>query len=151
MVDRASISRSAVGPARRPSISDLGIRAGVSASLPGWRSRDSFNAGLPYANHAHPYLLTMYGWIAAVRMATGVPLFVATNSTPFFDMVVVLGAVALLLARTGILGRARSLRVPAAVPLIGPPSLPWRFWVICIDTTTTTRIRCSPSREWSPD
>lgn len=129
MVDRASIKQVCQSDPLTTMIS-IWESAPASAHLfLGWRSRDSFNAGLPYANHAHPYLLTMYGWIAAVRMATGVPLFVATNSTPFFYMLVLLGAVTLLLARIGILGRARGpLGFLLLFLAIGTIVTAWRFW-----------------------
>ena len=95
----------------------------------GWRSEESFRARSPYANHVHPYLLTMYAWVAGVRLFGGVPTYVATNSIPFFYMFVLLAGFTTLLARAGLL-RARHSPTGLVTMFVayGLIVTSWRFW-----------------------
>jgi hypothetical protein len=94
-----------------------------------WRSPQSFDAGRPYAHQVQPYLLSMYGWTAAVRFVAGVPLYVATNTTPFLSLFVLLAAATTLLARSGLLV-AHPGPVASATLFLAYGFLitTWRFW-----------------------
>ncbi len=94
-----------------------------------WRTPQSFDIAEPYAHHAHPYLFAMYGWTAAVRLVAHVPLYVATNTTPFLSMFVLLVASTILLARSGLLSE-RLEPVALATLFLGYGFLitTWRFW-----------------------
>jgi hypothetical protein len=95
----------------------------------GWKSVESFQQGTPYANHVHPYLLTMYGWSRAVRAATGLPQYVASNTIPFFYLAALVAAVTTLLARLGLL-RRRSTVLGLTTLFLGYGLIVtgWRFW-----------------------
>ena len=95
----------------------------------GWRTEESFRARAPYANHVHPYLFTMYAWVAGIRLLVRVPTFVATNTIPFFYMLVLLAGFTTLLARAGLL-RARHSPVGLLTLFLayGLIVTSWRFW-----------------------
>jgi hypothetical protein len=95
----------------------------------GWRSEESFRARSPYANHVHPYLFSMYAWVTAIRMLGGVPTYVATNTIPFFYMLVLLAGFTTLLARTGLLRvRPSPIRLVTVFVAYGLIVTSWRFW-----------------------
>lgn len=95
----------------------------------GWRSDESFRARAPYANHVHPYLFTMYAWVTLIREATGVPTYVATNSTPLFYMLVLLAGFTTLLVRAGLLQqRMTPLSLTTLFVAYGLLVTAWRFW-----------------------
>ena len=95
----------------------------------GWRTLESFELREPYANHVHPYMMAMYGLVWGVRSLGEVPLYVASNTTPFFYMLVLLAGVTTLLARAGIL-RARNspVRLLLLFMSYGLIITGWRFW-----------------------
>lgn len=94
-----------------------------------WRTLGDFDARRPYANHVHPYLLSMYVWERAVRGLAGLSLYQATNSVPFLYVVVLVGAVASLLWRTGILSRTSGALFVLLLFLgSGTIVTGWRFW-----------------------
>lgn len=95
----------------------------------GWKTLESFQGGIPYANHVHPYLLTMYGWSRAVRAATGLPQYAASNTIPLFYLAVLVAAVTTLLARLGLL-RHRSTLLGLSTLFLGYGVIvtAWRFW-----------------------
>lgn len=94
-----------------------------------WRTPRSFGLGQPYAHHSHPYLVAMYGWTAAVRLAGRVPLYVATNTTPLLSILILLAAGTTLLARAGLL-KERPGPVVLATLFLGYGFLitTWRLW-----------------------
>ena len=95
----------------------------------GWRSWDSLEARAPYANHVHPYLLTMYAWTRTVRAVSGAAPYVATNTIPLFYMFVLVAAFTILLARAGLLHeRPTSLRLLTLFVSYGLIVTTWRFW-----------------------
>jgi hypothetical protein len=96
----------------------------------GWRTRDGgFDQQRVYVNHVHPYLLTMYAWVSAVRAVTGRPMTVATNTTPFLYMFVLLGSVTVLLARLGLLRKCRDAGgLIVLFAGFGFLVTTWRFW-----------------------
>ena len=71
----------------------------------------------------------MYGWSRAVRAATGLPQYVASNTIPFLYLAVLLAAVATLLARLGLL-RHRSSLLGLSTLFLGCGLIVtgWRFW-----------------------
>ena len=95
----------------------------------GWRSVESFQNGAPYANHVHPYLLTMYAWTRAVRTVTGAAPYVATNTVPSLYMLVLITAFTTLLARAGMLRRRTDVtRLLTLFVAYGLVLTAWRFW-----------------------
>lgn len=95
----------------------------------GWRPVDSIETGTVYVNHVHPYLLSMYGWMSAVRALTGRSIFVAANTTPFLYMAVWLGGIVMLLARLDLLRRNRDARGLLLLFCgVGFAATTWRFW-----------------------
>jgi hypothetical protein len=95
----------------------------------GWQTFESFGARAPYANHVHPFLFLMYAWTGIVRVAGGVPLFVATNTVPVLYMGVLIAAVCTLLHRARVLDRvAPSLRLAAVFTACGVLVTTARFW-----------------------
>jgi len=48
-----------------------------------WLTRESFEQGVAYTNHPHPILFFFYGCSKLVQLATGLPLYVGRNLTPF--------------------------------------------------------------------
>jgi len=95
----------------------------------GWRTAASFASRTPYANHVHPYLLTMYAWVAGVRAVSGAPWFIAANTTAFFYMGVILASLFVLLARMRLLHRCGGLRGLLVIfTAVGFVATTWRFW-----------------------
>jgi hypothetical protein len=96
----------------------------------GWRPESSFEKKEPYANHVHPFLLSMYAWIVAVRAATGLPMPIASNTTILLQMLVVLVGTSALLARLGLLRRGHE---PGGLIVLflgyGFLITTWRFWI----------------------
>ena len=94
-----------------------------------WRSEDSFNRHIVYANHVHPYLLTMYGWIRAARRIGGLTLWQGSNTSLLLPVLVLIGAFATLLARSGLLWHRASLRDLVALFLtVAILVTTWRLW-----------------------
>lgn len=95
----------------------------------GWRSAELFQKHWAYVNHVHPYLFTMYAWVAAVRGLTGLPLTAASNTTVFPYMLVLIGAVVTVLARLGLLRQVRDARgLLVLFVALGFLITTWRFW-----------------------
>ena len=95
----------------------------------GWRTQEWIEKGTVYVNHVHPYPLSMYGWMSAVRAVTGRSLFFASNTTPFLCMFVWIGAIITLLARLDLLRRNRDARGLLVLFLgVGFVVTTWRFW-----------------------
>ena len=94
-----------------------------------WRSLESFHSRTPYANHGHPYLLTMYAWSRTVRAATGAPMYVATNTVPFLYIAAILASFTTLIVRAGLLrGRLRPIGLLTLFVAYGWIVTGWRFW-----------------------
>ena len=94
-----------------------------------WRSEQHFADRLAYENHVPPYLLAMYAWTGAVRIAGDLPLFVASNTTPMAYLMAIVGAALVLWQRTGVLARCQ--RPIAYVALFAASATlvtTWRFW-----------------------
>jgi hypothetical protein len=96
----------------------------------GWRSQENFDRRIVYANHVHPYLLTMYGWIAAARYIAGLTLWGASNTLILLPILVLIAAFGTLLARSGLLWDRTNLRGLLTLFLaIGILLTTWRLWV----------------------
>jgi hypothetical protein len=63
-----------------------------------WYSREDFARRAVYPNHLHPYVFLMYGSTKLVQMATGLPLYVGRNMTPF--VIAALGVVSAAVVMT---------------------------------------------------
>ena len=95
----------------------------------GWRTAASYASRTPYANHVHPYLLTMYAWVSGVRAASGAPWFVAANTTTVLYMGMVLASLFVLLARMRLLRHCRGLTGLLVIfTSVGFVVTTWRFW-----------------------
>jgi hypothetical protein len=94
-----------------------------------WRQPKAFAEKAPYDNHVHPFLLSTYAWIAAVRAAARVPLYVATNTTAILFISIVVGVFAILLGRLGVLQRCHGGRALLVLFVaVGFLTTMWRFW-----------------------
>lgn len=95
----------------------------------GWRTRDRFDERKAYGNHVHPYLIAMYGWVAAMRWAAGVDLYTASNTTVLLYQCTLIAAFITLLARLGFLRqRAGPVRLLLLFFATGSLVTMWRFW-----------------------
>ncbi len=96
----------------------------------GWYSQETFNRRIAYANHVHPYLLTMYGWIAAARSMAGLTLWGASNTSLLLPVLVLIAAFATLLARSGLLWeRTAPTALLTLFIAIGTLLTTWRLWI----------------------
>jgi hypothetical protein len=96
----------------------------------GWRSQESFDKRVVYANHVHPYLLVMYGWIAAARAATGLPLWTGSNTSILLPILVLIVAFGTLLGRSGLLrDRTHLLGLLSLFLALGILLTTWRLWI----------------------
>lgn len=96
----------------------------------GWRGQDQFDRRIVYANHVHPYLLTMYAWIAGVRYASGLPLWAATNTSILLPVLVLVVAFGTLLARNHLLAhRTHPTGLLALFLATGLLLTSWRLWI----------------------
>jgi hypothetical protein len=95
----------------------------------GWRTAEAFETRNAYANHVHPYLFAMYAWSTSIEWLTGLPLYVATNTTPLFYAAVLVCAFILLISRMGLLsGRQGPTKLLALFLATGFLMTTWRFW-----------------------
>jgi hypothetical protein len=95
-----------------------------------WRSPEDFAHRIAYPNHVHPYLFTMYGWIAGVRRLTGLPLWAATNTSMLLPVLALIAAFGTLLARSGLLRDRTSPRGVLTLFLAtGILLTTWRVWI----------------------
>ena len=95
-----------------------------------WLSPEDFASHQAYTNHLHPYLFSLYGSIRLVQAATGVPMHVARNVTPFG--VAALGVVtfAFLLLRSGWAAFEPTVKSYISLFLaLGVFISEWHFWV----------------------
>lgn len=95
-----------------------------------WRSQADFQHRIVYANHVHPFLLTMYAWVRAAQQLGHLRLWQASNTTILLPVFVLIASFVTLLARSGTL-RQRS-RVAQLFPLflaIGILLTTWRLWI----------------------
>jgi hypothetical protein len=126
-------NRTATGPCR---VDWLSTMVSIWESNPAsqhlflaWRGVSAFADRIVYENHVHPYLLAMYGWIAAMRTFAGVPTYVASNSIAILITAFVTGALVVLLAQTGLVGRSRGATGCLALFVaIGFVMTTWRLW-----------------------
>jgi hypothetical protein len=95
-----------------------------------WRSQDGFDHRIVYANHFHPYLLTMYAWIKAARRAGGLTLWQASNTSLLLPILTLIGAFVVLAVRSGVLRGAPTVRDLLTVFLgMGVLLTTWRLWI----------------------
>jgi hypothetical protein len=96
----------------------------------GWRSQENFDHRIVYANHVHPYLLTMYTWIAVTRYTAGLTSWGASNTSILLPILVLIAAFGTLLARSGLLWNRTHLRGLLTLFLaIGILVTTWRLWI----------------------
>jgi hypothetical protein len=96
----------------------------------GWRSQENFDRRIAYPNHVHPYLFTMYGWIAAARYMAGLTLWGATNTSILLPVLVLIAAFGTLLARSGLLwDRTSPTGLVTLFAAIGILVTTWRLWI----------------------
>jgi hypothetical protein len=95
-----------------------------------WRSQDAFDHRIVYANHVHPYLLTMYAWVNAARRLGGLTLWQASNTSVLLPVLALIGAFAVLVLRSGVLPSTWTIRDLAIVFLgVGVLLTTWRLWI----------------------
>jgi hypothetical protein len=95
-----------------------------------WRSQEAFDERVVYANHVHPYLLTMYGWVTAVRRLGGLTLWQASNTSMVLPVLILIAAFALLVARSKVLTELGSVgSLLLAFLGIGVLLTTWRLWI----------------------
>jgi hypothetical protein len=71
----------------------------------------------------------MYAWVTGVRALTGVETWIATNTTPFFYMGVLLAGFTTLLVRAGLMqGRRTPISLLTVFVAYGLIVTGWRFW-----------------------
>lgn len=102
-----------------------------------WRTPEGIRDLTPYAQLAPAFLFTMYAWVRAVRDVGGVAMYVATNTTPFLCMFLVIAAATALFARTRLLAAVATpdglMRVFLAYGFL---ITMWRFWNDLLRYTT---------------
>lgn len=95
----------------------------------GWRSPGDFEQRNVYANHVHPFLLSMYGWMRAARTFGHLTLWQASNTTMLLPVFVLIAAFVALLARSGKLWhRSRVGNLAPVFLAIGILLTTWRLW-----------------------
>ena len=95
-----------------------------------WRTQQAFEKRIVYANHVHPYLLTMYGWLIAARRVGGLTVWQASNTTMLLPVLLLIVAFALLVARSKVLTSPASAGALLLAFLgIGVLVTTWRLWV----------------------
>jgi hypothetical protein len=93
-----------------------------------WTSRQAFDNGVAYTNHLHPILFFFYGCSKLVQLATGLPLFVGRNLTPFATAAVGVLAFTSLVPRTATSVRTLSFHATLFIAL-GVFLTHWHTWV----------------------
>jgi hypothetical protein len=95
----------------------------------GWLDPQQFDERRAYTNHLHPYLFFMYASAKAVQLATGVPLRVGVNATPFILMAIGVWAFAFALTSWRTIdvrgGPVYHLTLALAVGLL---VVEWHYW-----------------------
>ena len=95
-----------------------------------WRSQEAFDRRIVYANHVHPYLLTMYAWVNAARRLGGLTLWQASNTSGLLPVLALIGAFVVLVLRSGVLRSQWTVRDLAIVFLgVGVLLTTWRLWI----------------------
>jgi len=95
-----------------------------------WRDPADFQQRSVYANHVHPFLLSMYVWMRAAQRLGHLTLWQASNTTILLPVLVLIGAFATLLARTGSLWqRLRVVHLFALFLAMGVLLTTWRLWI----------------------
>jgi hypothetical protein len=95
-----------------------------------WRSQENFDHRIVYANHVHPYLLTMYGWMTAAQWRGRLTLWQASNTTILLPVLLLIGGFATLLARAGLLpSRPRPGDLLILFLATGVLLTTWRMWI----------------------
>ena len=95
-----------------------------------WRSQEDFNRRIVYANHVHPYLLTMYAWVNAGRRLGGLTLWQASNTSLLLPILTLIGAFAVLMLRSGVLPSPWTMSDLVFVFLgVGMLLTTWRMWI----------------------
>ncbi len=95
-----------------------------------WRSQDDFQHQRVYANHGHPFLLSMYGWVRVAQRLGHLRLWQASNTTILLPIFVLIAAFITLVARSGSL-RHRT-RLGHLLPVFlatGILLTTWRLWI----------------------
>ena len=95
-----------------------------------WRSEADFQQRSVYANHVHPFLLSMYGWVRVAQGVGHLSLWQASNTTILLPIFVLVAAFTTLLARNGTLWhRARGIQLLAVFLATGILLTTWRLWI----------------------
>ena len=96
-----------------------------------WRSQDDFQHQRVYANHGHPFLLSMYAWVRVAQALGHLTLWQASNTTILLPIFVLIVAFITLVARS----RSQQHRVHAVqlLPLFLAMGILLTTWRLCID------------------
>ena len=95
-----------------------------------WRSQADFQQRNVYANHVHPFLLSMYGWMRAAQKLGHLSLWQASNTTILLPVFVLIAAFATLLARSATLWhRLRVRHLFVLFLAMGILLTTWRLWL----------------------
>lgn len=95
-----------------------------------WLSPEDFASHRAYTNHLHPYLFSLYGAVRLVQAATGSPLYVARNVTPFAVAAIGVAAFTVLLLRSGWSSFEPGVKSYISLFLaLGLFVTEWHFWI----------------------
>ena len=95
-----------------------------------WRSEADFQQRNVYANHVHPFLLSMYAWVRAAQGLDHLSLWQASNTTMLLPIFVLIAAFATLIVRNGSLWHQSQVSQLLPVFLAtGILLTTWRLWI----------------------
>jgi len=95
-----------------------------------WRSQDDFQHQRVYANHGHPYLLSMYAWVLVAQKLGHLRLWQASNTTILLPILVLIVGFVTLVARSS--RHQHRIHVAHLLPLflaMGILLTTWRLWI----------------------
>ena len=100
-----------------------------------WRSEADFQQRTVYANHVHPFLLSMYGWMRTAQRLGHLRLWQAANTTILLPIFVLIASFVTLLARSALWPRFR-VGLFTLFLAIGILFTTWRLWIDLIRFNT---------------
>jgi hypothetical protein len=95
-----------------------------------WRSQDDFQHQRVYANHGHPFLLSMYAWVRVAQELGRLTLWQASNTTILLPIFILIVAFITLVVRSS--SQPHRLQVAHLLPLflaMGILLTSWRLWI----------------------
>lgn len=95
-----------------------------------WRSQDDFQHQRVYANHGHPFLLSMYAWVRVAQELGHLRLWQASNTTILLPIIVLILAFITLLTRSDRLEhRSHPVHLLSLFLAMGILLTTWRLWI----------------------